>query len=1106
VSKVISPFFLLINPVTEITFNEERYRNAVFKFIGGTSTSQYPSQLKRLMLRQRFRETFNASAKKIEKFGQLPHLRTNAKPGKIWALYQAMLNYDAEVLSEFSECRKKIEDLILFGFFEKADILLEDGKKKFGESLWYIRNKILLLSLKGENSDLQLFCASSKERSPEKLFRYIINCFQLITDSDDASLRLKNLVQSYVDEFSEGKQAGAASLLSLIFVPSPLKGVAPYFESLEYIQVLPLVDQYVLLQQWLECAIADSIRSGEDLFPELRSVVGELAEGIKDPIFCQMHLALQGAGNHKSTGDDLDLIPLYNSGKYSEVIEIFSRRYQELDSPLAYANLVAKSAAHLGIVDVELERKGLVRRIIADLISIYRISSFRKQSEDSLISTIIKLRGAYFSSSLQFCLYKAIPLQFAVKEVNFAAQLAITSDRQVTPFGLHLLTWRIDEFGLQYIELEDETPSYRFIKFEIAFLVHSSNEPSIVDQKLQELSYLCPLRKDFLELYSLICLHYKKFDALMLQCAQSLSADSNSYICFPMEWLLTSIESLRSAEIEAVIVAYYYSRHISTKRDYILNEAFEEYLMAASVRKPSELLARKNDITPLEVIFFRDICNVEIMDFLSCFSNTNELRSERVLILDLLLEKGVVESAQRMREVEKIVSQVIVDAGTSEFNRAKIFVDEAAILKQTYDEIYALCTTYQQAVDEGDDRINLYISNSGFLSSSYISGSKNSLVLRVYNILRDAFLNDEMHGFDKNLSTEIRHGFFSNLMLARLQEKCIVTEMDEVGEYKENSFWEGRNSFLTAAVWQNIDSHLRKFSADFNDLLAEVEEWMKIKGKVNVVGVFEYQFSIDDFSRLKRVISQEATVAEVALYIFGLLWRDTEFGLNKIRERINVEFRERVDNLFETLIGNITSAKGSAAAVSLMSSITHAREGIKEDITTVAEWFRRDKNPGVESRLLNYVVEIAISSFESVKGSGFAIERSISDELRRLKISSKSVRSFIIAITNLLDNCYRRSGFGRETKVKIRANYENGMAEIVIANNVNVLEAILLTDDFISQIDSKMRAPESLDFMRTEGGSGISKAYNEVASLSEKSDLQLAYINNEFCAIIKYEP
>jgi hypothetical protein len=1103
-----SAYLVLNNRISEKFISDEAYFNNIAIFIAGTGDEKLKIQLPVLLNKKRFLDNLNASTKEIEKFGKKKWVRTDARMERIWILHKSVLLKYASTLSEFAIIRANTERALLLGCYDDAERNLNLCKEKFGESLWYIRNLITLYSLQARNEELQNFCLRCKDRSGDKLFRYIINCFQLITDSDDASLRLKNLVQTYIDEFSEGKQQGAASLLGLLFIPAPLNGSASYGKALEIIQIFPIIDQYVMLLQWMQYAVVDSVCVGLTIFPGFELILSDLAKSIDDTSLSTLLKYLRGQSVANLTKKGEQVAQSYAEGKYELVIETFNNFTSEIENPVAYANIVAKSYAHLKYQSFTSSSKSTLEKFITELTKIYVLAADRKQAEQAIISIIVKFRGSLFFPHLQLCLYKAMPMQHPQDKLRQAAMLAMTSNLETTPLTSLLGNCKTEFFGYRYPMAVAGEKTYQSVRAEISECINTNLQDQDFELMFENLRSYPHLKKDFLEFYAEYCIFSKNTEKLLDFAAQNLAVEPNTYICFPMEELLQNIEENRICSMNAVIVAYFYLQNISRGKEYVLNEAFEEYIvLAEKVRRPSELLIRLDTCNAIQQLFFKDICMPDLMDFLNCFRNTNELRAERVKLLELLQEKNLIESSDRMREVEKIVSQVAIDAGISEFNRAKIVVDEIAIFRRRADELNTLFFTFQSAKDEGDDRVTVLEQSPGAdESTNYVSGSKNSLVLKMYNILRAGFLYDEMHGFDKNLSTEIRHGFFSNLMRARLQEKNLITEIDEDGNYKSNIYWENENSFLTTKAWSKIDECLRQFSIGFNALISEAEGWMKIGESPDGKRIFTYTFSLSDFAETKRIMTEATSVNEVVAFIFGLLWCETEAALAVIRERINVDLKDNIDSLFDTLTTDISEIKGNAAMVGLMTAISHARDDIKEDITTVAEWFKRDKSSGMEGRLLNYVVEIAISSFEEVKGSAFGIERNISDDLRLFKISGKSVKSFIIAVTNLLDNCYRRSGLGMDTRVEILGFLCGKGAKIIIKNDVSQLRANELSDLVISSIDERMRAPDSIDYMRKEGGSGISKAYNEIASLSSESDLQIAYNGSHFSAIITYEP
>ncbi|MFK5173528.1 hypothetical protein ACI3QN_13525, partial [Propionibacterium freudenreichii] len=67
-------------------------------------------------------------------------------------------------------------------------------------------------------------------------------------------------------------------------------------------------------------------------------------------------------------------------------------------------------------------------------------------------------------------------------------------------------------------------------------------------------------------------------------------------------------------------------------------------------------------------------------------------------------------------------------------------------------------------------------------------GDKNIIVGRIINTLLVEYFNNKEVGLDINLSSEIRHGFFGNLICSSPQSKHLITELDENGNYKSNDY------------------------------------------------------------------------------------------------------------------------------------------------------------------------------------------------------------------------------------------------------------------------------------------------------------------------------
>lgn len=1101
----ISPFLLLNTAIASQTMSEDKYRKQVATFLVNEIDSKFEERFEKLLTTKRFKNLITSNALTIENFGANAFLAGPLTNSRMWSIYLHLISKNGKKISDFSEHREKIEREIIIGNFSDANDSIEKFKDIFGESVWYVRTKMLILISEEKTEELEEFCNNSKDRAGESLARFIFHCCQLIIGSDDPSLHLKALISRSAIEFKEAKLLETASFLELLFTPFPIKGSYDYSNSLSRLQGFPVIDQYCFILSILRLSLAEYKATNIKTIPNIDTIFKTLNDNISDPVLKKMFNNYFDISEKNTCSLGSELIENYTFGHYDRTIKIYFDNVEKIKNPLAYINLIAKSYAYLGEIPDFPTSKGILKKTILQLALIYKVDPLWMQAEEQITTTAIKYHSLTYGSHIQLALYKALPNKYEENNPKLAAYISIATDPNVTPLTYTMADQNNNKIFSHAIEKISHIPKYRIIKEEIV----EFNINTDFEYCFESFKNSTPLIKDYIELISAKYLSIGKEEELILLAAPLLVSDPNRHVCFPLFKMINIIEERSICSISAVIVAFFYNRYTSPHKDYVLNESFEGFLHSMKIKKPSDLLSTIKDLNDLEVLFFKDICVSEIMDFLSCFKNTRELHAERIKILDLLLEKQALNSETRMIEVEEIIQRVIVEAGASDFNGSKIYVDGTAIKKKHSDEMISLSTLYRQAKDSGEERFTIISDefNSVGMVQAYASGNKNTTIVKMFNLLCDAFKFDEKYGLDKNLSAEIRHGFFSNLMHARLEERKLVTEVDDNGKYKQNSYWREANSLVRDEIWTMIEADLQKFTSSFNKLIADAEEWMKIAISSDQPNrAFSYIFQKTEFDQLKNFVGITTDHEKISDYILKIIWAITEESLKKIRDSLNGAFRDNVDKLFEKLESDIKITKKTLALKELMAEIGYARNEIKEDITIAAEWFKRTEITEVKAGTLDNVLSIAISSFEQVKGGAFAIEKKAPFNLPLLFIQSNAVKPFIISIINILDNCYRHSGLGHATRVEISGIPHYNGAKIIIKNNLSQEKFNLLTPDFLSGIKEKILNADSGNLITTEGGSGLVKAHNAISSFGSNSTVTISLDKLQFCAEITYEP
>jgi hypothetical protein len=1089
--------------------NKPTIRQLLVNFLSMANTREIELKLPKLLEKKKIREALTASSKTINDFSVDGFLIDLPLP-KILLLYRELCIAFKPQLSRFVELRAKLENALMFAKHKDALAFIEEIEAENGESIWSSRTKMLILASMDDNEAFKDYCDYCQKES-KGFNSFIFKASQLIADSGNATLHLANVVHRTIAELQEAKKYELSSLLQILFNPYPLVDDIDHTACLPYLQALPIIDLYSCIIEIAKIELVQHDEESSHQF-QLKELCQQIADVIDDPVLralCDVN-SFVVAGPRALKGNPLEMYLNYKSGKYESALISFRKCEKSDDSALSLINLAGKSMAYLEkqkksveIYNIAELNSGMpVLSIASDLSIIYGISPLWEQSEEQITSIAIKYNHLQLSAGIKIALMKALPHSYNRKLQSYAARLAIISLPFSTPQTYQLAI--TENSLLEVFDAGDDIPEYRKLKNTIKRrLVKADEDEAVTRELLDDLKKSEALEKDVIECYVDFFIKAEHDMEMLKMASNQLTHDTNRHICFPMENLVDIVESRHINDLDAVIICHHYNSNISEDRNDLLNEVFEEYLLAAGVSRPSQLLLNIECLEERDKRFFRDICVPDVMDYLGCFKNSNELRKERITILDGLQERNVITPKERMREVEAIVRQVIVDTGTSEFNNAKIFVNESNLQKKITEEISTLIIAYKKMPEESEER---YASvNHEMPNAIYLSGNKNNMIEKIYAIVAGAYLFDEKYGLDKNLSGEIRHGFFSNLMRARLEEQNLLTEQDEKGEYLPNLFWRENNSLLTENFWKIIDDILKSFSRSFDLYIAEAEGWMKILFQTDGEDrIFKFHLTTQDIDQIKDILSITEESDYLITFIFSILSSKTDVALSNMRERLNGEFKTKIDQLFETTYNSISTAKGDAALLELMQCLTRARNEIKEEIHTASLWFQKNENTEIYAGTLDRLLEIAVRSFEKVRGNVSIINLKTPIEFQEVPVNSQNAKSFILAIINLLDNCYSHSGLRGATQVSINGSLENNIAHVVIVNNLSQQKQTHLDSDVVALICEKLTVSDLSSQIRGEGGTGLIKASHEISFLGAESHLSISRIKDNFLAEITY--
>ena len=232
-----------------------------------------------------------------------------------------------------------------------------------------------------------------------------------------------------------------------------------------------------------------------------------------------------------------------------------------------------------------------------------------------------------------------------------------------------------------------------------------------------------------------------------------------------------------------------FSRYIDDKLDNFRSYAYEDFLNANSLEKPSQLTDRVEDFDRQHLIYYlRYICVPAVMQVSTTFGGTRELEEERRAVASLLTRIDPSNSDTYETEIREITRNQIIQRGVRHVEQSKIFVDVHALkrwaernLKESFHRYQALRKVGIGLEDFAFSEAIQDLLAGVPVPKEFLELPKNEvidLLLQIVRaLLREFALNPE-YGLDCYLSIRIRHGTLSGQLRSPLEIEKVITQRE----------------------------------------------------------------------------------------------------------------------------------------------------------------------------------------------------------------------------------------------------------------------------------------------------------------------------------------
>ena len=572
-----------------------------------------------------------------------------------------------------------------------------------------------------------------------------------------------------------------------------------------------------------------------------------------------------------------------------------------------------------------------------------------------------------------------------------------------------------------------------------------------------------------------------------------------------------------------------------------IKQAYELFLHANNFVKPIDLLEIKDTVSKVKLIyFFKSVCIPEIMQLSKSFDSTYSVNEERINICKYLAEIDINEINQYKNEIAELTQKNTISRVIGGIDERKVFVNELKIrqiIKKAEKQNILHSEQISPITNESFERyvklLNFVKDNREYkvVSSiihfeengdvTFIETEKNKIYLEqdvdvvqyfsVYKIfvsyflhIRDLFIFSKEYGLEAYLSTRIRHGTLPNHLRSVFESYFLVTSQTD-NIYAENQYWEDKLS-LSNENSLKLQNALSKFSMAIDTFSKEIKDnyiqCQNEKKKSKPEALFDFSYTEEEIIWL--FVEDFIDIQNIDEFIdktFQELWNKTEYNLENIRNKFNIDFRDKYIGLLDNLQCEIISFIDRQSVTELLNNIMTCRTEIQTKLSNISKWFRRSESSNEGEYELQILAETSIQITKNLNPSyQFDIEKRICPNLN---INGEYHQHFIDLMNNCMFNIIKHAHLPSET-----LNAKLTIEEIDTNLILNFENCVLNPNEHLEKLKAIKQNWENPDTnISQEGGTGFPKIKKIIHSdLNRRSsNFDFHFDSNKLNIILSFE-
>lgn len=1017
---------------------------------------------------------------------------------EIWWTTIAINAYSEEI-NNFLKLSQEFYDLLLHGYYEKANEILLQIELEYGISVWLIENKIILYAKFFGLNKQKEYASETSSLLPPVLGASVYYLSQKLENELSYEQFNKNF-NIFWANYPELKEISSQICNPLVNKTENLVSVL-HDESARTI-----IDRYLTLKKVISSILIDDNKYGIPI-EQLQNHLLKLLLSIKDnELLALLHsISFSKCEDINENAEFfVKALDYYTIGEYKYSYEICnSLLNSKAHDYFGIIELLVKSEIRCNEnldLKIAIDNESILFQIYTYVKSILKKDDLITSSINRLLKISIEFSNFPIGSRILLFINKELPFikqSISEQSLLLAKQSSFTHDIRNIDFLSPELK---DHWSMCYLKKYSNSITYKlYTEAKNEQILFKDIPKYRVDKYKAKIINACPIPdkvtifKELIDEGNLL----DKYEAINIlsnmyfeigkieNCTEIIVngylLNNNLIYSLPINKITKYIDKNHEfafdKNIDIPILYGIYSKFVSSDLDSKKSIRYEAFLEAYGYTRPRDLINEYEKFASNKVNFFLQyICVIHVMDSSMHFSSTKEIEDERIYICQFLISQCPDSKLVLSNEIKEITENSLISESLLEIEQNKIYANTEGIKNHLSPQLKEYYLRFMNLLQNTKNLKNKFL-----LSGMLIHLPDNDLielVLNALNEVRDHFVFSNEYGLNGYLSTNIRHGTLFNYLRSSLVSNKIITQKDiDRGEYKENEYWKEYYSNQDAISISFLLKALNEFSENVDTIIYRLRnDYIQIysESKQNK-GLFNYSLTEYDANEIIYNLTQESTYDEFVNAIFSLLWDRTEYNLRYIRHTISTEIAIGFKNVFTDLITKLEDIKTIVNISELRDTIASESTYMQTKIDDVKSWFTRQTASDIKDFKFYLPINIAEKMIKNVNAN-IDIEIHKQIQIENL-FSGVMLKNFVDILYILFDNAIKY--VPKEDRI-ISVIFENSDRQrysykLIVINTVDDNTIFPLVEQKLLAIEETIKNKLFGQNVSSEGGTGFYK-------------------------------